>query len=227
MDDTQITIKKIRFSLQEKLQNNIRVTSHKLKQQLIQAKIFEPKCYKCNNTTWNDRPINLELEHINGNKYDNRLENLTILCPNCHAQTSTYKSKNKNKPKAISPCLNEVNKVVYSLSYLRELAKNKTRQELADFLKVDRRTIDRMCLKHNIETQKPIIEYKIKNRPTKYKKISLDIPKEILEKEITEHSMLELSKKYGISDNGIRKRCKKLGIDLKKAKFAHKNKSIA
>lgn len=43
---------------------------------------------------WNGELIPLELEHINGINNDNRLENLTLLCPNCHAQTPTYRGKN-------------------------------------------------------------------------------------------------------------------------------------
>ncbi len=42
----------------------------------------------------NGRPIPLELDHINGRRDDNRLDNLRILCPNCHAQTETYRGKN-------------------------------------------------------------------------------------------------------------------------------------
>lgn len=52
-------------------------------------------CNKCKNTTWNNQSIPLELEHKNGNSDDNSLENVELLCPNCHAQTSTYKAKNK------------------------------------------------------------------------------------------------------------------------------------
>ena len=52
-------------------------------------------CWKCNNSTWNDQPIPLEIEHIDGHSENNSLENLSILCPNCHAQTSTYKNRNK------------------------------------------------------------------------------------------------------------------------------------
>lgn len=48
------------------------------------------------NCAWDfdKRPINVELEHKDGNASNNKLENCTLLCPNCHSQTSTYKSKN-------------------------------------------------------------------------------------------------------------------------------------
>jgi 5-methylcytosine-specific restriction endonuclease McrA len=52
-------------------------------------------CWECGITEWNGNDIVLELEHINGNSQDNSEENLSLLCPNCHSQTSTYKNKNK------------------------------------------------------------------------------------------------------------------------------------
>lgn len=53
------------------------------------------KCRRCNNTKWNDKNIPLELEHINGNNRDNSKENLSLLCPNCHAQTPTYRNRKR------------------------------------------------------------------------------------------------------------------------------------
>ncbi len=69
--------------------------TYKLKNRLLQEGYFERKCYNCNRIKWLDQLIPLELEHINGDKFDNRIENLTLLCPNCHALTPTYRGKNK------------------------------------------------------------------------------------------------------------------------------------
>ena len=66
-----------------------------LKSRLLKERLFDHKCYRCNLSTWMSNPIPLELEHKNGNRFDNRMENLTLLCPNCHALTSTYRGKNK------------------------------------------------------------------------------------------------------------------------------------
>jgi Zn finger protein HypA/HybF involved in hydrogenase expression len=81
-------------TLQEFLVLDSNITSSHLRNKLIKEKIFEHKCYQCNNSIWNNKPIPIQLHHINGQNTDNRLENLTILCPNCHAQTDNYSSKN-------------------------------------------------------------------------------------------------------------------------------------
>lgn len=51
------------------------------------------QCQGCGISKWNGEHLTLELEHINGNKRDNRLENLKLLCPNCHSQTKTWRRK--------------------------------------------------------------------------------------------------------------------------------------
>ena len=73
------------------------IGSHYLKVRLLAEGYFEHKCYQCNRRRWNGKPIPIELEHINGIHHDNRLENLTILCPNCHAQTATHAGRNRLK----------------------------------------------------------------------------------------------------------------------------------
>lgn len=76
-------------------------TSHTLKLKLFESGLKERRCEVCKNTEWNNKPIPLELDHINGERTNNTLENLRILCPNCHAQTPTYKTKNRKVIKAI------------------------------------------------------------------------------------------------------------------------------
>ena len=65
------------------------ITSHKLRLRLIRDGYKNSSCEICGLTEWNGVPAPLELDHINGVHGDNRLENLRILCPNCHAQTAT------------------------------------------------------------------------------------------------------------------------------------------
>jgi 5-methylcytosine-specific restriction endonuclease McrA len=60
-----------------------------LKKHLIKERGHQ--CEKCKNTTWLDQPITLEVHHISGNKTDNNLINLQLLCPNCHALTDSWR----------------------------------------------------------------------------------------------------------------------------------------
>ena len=68
--------------------------SYKLKLRLFQDKLKEKKCECCGRTEWLGKDIPLEIHHINGDNRDNRLENLSILCPNCHALTDSYRGRN-------------------------------------------------------------------------------------------------------------------------------------
>lgn len=69
----------------------------RLKFRLIREGIKEEKCEKCRLTEWNKSVIPLELHHIDGDRTNNKLENLQMLCPNCHAQTENYRGKNKGR----------------------------------------------------------------------------------------------------------------------------------
>ncbi len=84
-----------KIPLNEILVENSSYQSFKLRNRLLKGGLMQAKCYSCKNTTWLEKPIPLELEHVNGNHSDNRIENLTLLCPNCHALTPTYRGKNK------------------------------------------------------------------------------------------------------------------------------------
>ena len=52
-------------------------------------------CSECGISEWNDKPITLQLDHIDGNADNNHEDNLRLLCPNCHSQTDTFGAKNK------------------------------------------------------------------------------------------------------------------------------------
>lgn len=66
-----------------------------LKNRLYKEGLKERKCEICDLVEWQGRPAPLALDHINGVRTDNRIENLRILCYNCHGQTDTWCSKNR------------------------------------------------------------------------------------------------------------------------------------
>jgi hypothetical protein len=69
--------------------------TYKLKNRLLKEGILIYKCAICGINSWNNKQLSLELDHIDGNRINHTLPNLRLLCPNCHAQTDTYRSKNR------------------------------------------------------------------------------------------------------------------------------------
>jgi hypothetical protein len=65
-----------------------------LKRRLIDAGIKTRRCESCGLTEWQGIAVPLALHHVNGDRHDNRLENLQILCPNCHGLTDTWAGRN-------------------------------------------------------------------------------------------------------------------------------------
>lgn len=56
-------------------------------------------CEQCGIDEWNGTQLSFELDHIDGNNYNNSLDNLRFLCPNCHSQTDTFRGRNVNTGK--------------------------------------------------------------------------------------------------------------------------------
>jgi hypothetical protein len=70
-----------------------------LKRRLLAEGLKENRCERCGLTEWRGKPLNMALHHKNGDGTDNRLENLELLCPNCHSQTDTYGGRNGHRRK--------------------------------------------------------------------------------------------------------------------------------
>jgi 5-methylcytosine-specific restriction endonuclease McrA len=86
-----------KFPLSEVLEGKHPVVqTWKLKNRMLREGLIENKCDACGiKDSWQGKPIAIHMDHINGIHNDHRLENLQMLCPNCHSQTSTYCGKNK------------------------------------------------------------------------------------------------------------------------------------
>lgn len=85
---------KQKFRLEDILNgNHPGYSSHKLRLRLFEEGIKQDVCEECGISDWNGRPLTKHLEHIDGDHNNNRIENLRILCPNCHQQTDTFGSK--------------------------------------------------------------------------------------------------------------------------------------
>lgn len=179
------------------LKKDVKIGTSLLKKKLFQEELKEKRCECCGRTEWMGKPINLQLHHINGDNTDNRLENLQILCPNCHSYTDNYCGKNQKlniKDKDIPK-----KRTYIDIELLQSLF-NET-----DDINIVAQKLNRVPK----TIKKYIKQYNIQKTETKVTH-SYDVD-----------NMISLMKKYGnytkvglelgISDNAVRKRFKLLG----------------
>lgn len=88
---------KIKIPLEDILSNKVPYQTFKLKNRLYREGFKQNKCEICGINEWNGKTIQCQLDHIDGDCYNNNLENLRIICPNCYSQTDTFCSKNRKK----------------------------------------------------------------------------------------------------------------------------------
>lgn len=156
------------------LNNEFEISSHSLRKKLLKNNIFEEKCYKCNRTEWENQKIPLQLHHIDGNHKNNKLDNLTILCANCHAQTDNFTSKSLKKKYYCNICNREKSKYspncVYCANFnLRKvdwpnkeellcLLKTKSIQKIGKKYGVDGNSVRKWCDFYNLPSKKAEIK---------------------------------------------------------------------
>lgn len=89
-------VRRKRENIENKLVKGTKaIHSRSIKNYIVNNKIVENKCTICSlEPIWNGKPLTLQLDHINGDHYDNRIENLRLICPNCHTQTDTFTGRN-------------------------------------------------------------------------------------------------------------------------------------
>ena len=105
------TIPSKQTSLKDILIKNRPYNSSRLKKRLVSEGLKEDKCEICGcPNEWNGKPLILQLDHINWDHDDNRLENLRILCPNCHSQTDTFGNKRIKNHYYCIDCGKEISK---------------------------------------------------------------------------------------------------------------------
>lgn len=202
------------------------ITSSCLKKKLLDRGIKKNKCEDCGIEKWRGEDVPLELHHLNGKKRDNRLENLKVICPNCHAQTSTYCVRNikyvkkdiVSRGKMIYAIKNSYNinqalkTVGLSASMCHYEKINKIlREENILFLKEE----PKLQIEDPFWRTKPHLDKRRVERPSKDELILL----------IQTKPMIQLAKRFGLTDNSIRKWCILYGIDWKSiSPFSHKKK---
>lgn len=171
---------------------------------LLDSGICEYKCGICGIEDWMGKPLSFHLHHLNGKHTDNRIENLQLLCPNCHSQTENYAKGNKN--------------VENNSFKVTERAKEISKNIKSNFIEPENKQV--IKIEDNIKYC-IICGNKIGKYGEKY--CSLECAKKAARCfEVTSDELLadfkelksyrQVGLKYGVSDNAIKKRTKKLGI---------------
>ena len=193
--------------LNDILQNGVKYQSSKLKWRLIKEGIKEYRCEKCGNTNWCGEPIPLELHHINGNHYDNRLENIILLCSNCHSlEHVNFKQTRYNlEIKGVSEII------------LAEIQKEKDKPQI-----IKEEKPKRFCLTCGKE---------LSNKQTKFcsNECAIQSYRKRVEKEelinaleANDYNLTKVGKIYNVSANAIKKWCKH--YEIVKDNFFHTKK---
>ena len=218
--------------LSQVLVENSTGNSHKLKLRLIKEGIKEERCEVCNNTEWMGETIPLDLHHINGNHFDNRLENLIIVCPNCHRLTDNCGNRNASidllfKQIAEQTAEDKMKLLLEQEEKRRqEILENKYRYgEISKYPKKEK--VKKCCLKCGKEIIGKGEKYCSIECATIANAKIYPSKEELLEASKNYKSMQEMGRYYNITGNGLKKWFNKYGIyDEIKSNFKQKTYPI-
>ena len=172
-----------RRDINDYLNNFQQITTHQLKLKLIDCGLKEHKCENCQLTEWLGDLIPIELHHIDGNRFNNNLDNLQILCPNCHSKTDNNSGK-KNK-KSLE---DKVIKKKYNY--------HKKKEKVEKVIKTKLCSCGKEISKNAKQCKKCVGQDRLSEKRPDY---------EVLIKEIVELGYCATGRKYGVSDNCVRK----------------------
>lgn len=162
------THKKTKASLNDVLDGKYKnYQSSRLLKMLVNEGVKEYKCEICGISNWNGKDITLVLHHIDGEHSNNKLENLQILCPNCHSQTANYAGKSSKKHLKANKKINKKGKVKTKVvlkqpPISREDLKNKIRKDsfvsIAKEYGVTDNSVRKWCIKYKLPSKKSVIK---------------------------------------------------------------------
>lgn len=195
--------------LEDYLANKVGITSHILKLKLIAAGLKTYKCEICGLAEWCGKHLSLELDHKDGNTKNNVLDNLRILCPNCHSQTETFRRPKKSKEELL---LMQIRREEAYDDALGRISKRASQ--------IDARIVDETmppvpqkqcaCGKEISQKANQCKSCVSKSQPT-----HIDWPEDAkLAMLVNDYSILSVSKHLGVSDNAVRKHCLSRGIPI-------------
>lgn len=184
---------------------------------LKKYKLIEYKCICGLVDSWNNKELKLELDHVNGIRNDNRLANLRFICPNCHSQTKTYKRKNGKREytdnQFIEVVLNSysINEVCNRLNISNAnhySIKNKIKKfDISLKIREEKEKNKCECGKEIFRTSEYCEKcYQVKSRKVERPDISIVIS------EVEQFGFCAVGRKYGVSDNAIRKWIKNASV---------------
>ncbi len=184
--------------------------SSSLRKRLLKEGMKCHVCEMCGLKEWNGVPIALELDHVNGDRDDNELNNLRLLCPNCHAQTPTWRGRNR-KPNA-NRVVSEVNVINTYKSISDRINTFPTFTDIVTSLGGNgkylnnKKEIQNICDMNNLEIRTTRIPRKDK----------IHWPDNVeLSSMVMSMSLEAVGRKLGVTGNAVKKRCVKYGIPTK------------